>query len=209
MGGVYNVINLHTYHYAGNNPLKYTDPDGRSGEFDGPVYSNSKWEREYEIFRDFVMGEIKPRTEAEKREFENSISPGWVALTEEQYSKALTNYVNTEKQTSTKRGEINDLLVNLNIKARELDGLGLEASLATILNCYNAYLQGGDPESITGILTDLKEYGDQFFDEINSFNSIISDIHNKLSDYTVLKTNEDYHAKIFFAEYNRRKKWGL
>jgi RHS repeat-associated protein len=28
MGGVYNVINLHTYHYAGNNPLKYTDPDG-------------------------------------------------------------------------------------------------------------------------------------------------------------------------------------
>jgi hypothetical protein len=29
MGGVYNVINLHVYHYAGNNPLKYTDPDGR------------------------------------------------------------------------------------------------------------------------------------------------------------------------------------
>jgi hypothetical protein len=32
MGGVYNVINLHTYHYAGNNPLKYTDPDGRMSE---------------------------------------------------------------------------------------------------------------------------------------------------------------------------------
>jgi RHS repeat-associated protein len=29
MGGVYNSINLHTYHYAGNNPVKYTDPDGR------------------------------------------------------------------------------------------------------------------------------------------------------------------------------------
>jgi RHS repeat-associated protein len=31
MGGVYNYINLHTYHYAGNNPVKLTDP---TGEFD-------------------------------------------------------------------------------------------------------------------------------------------------------------------------------
>jgi hypothetical protein len=29
MGGVFNVVNLHVYHYAGNNPVKYTDPDGR------------------------------------------------------------------------------------------------------------------------------------------------------------------------------------
>ncbi|MDR1389867.1 MAG: hypothetical protein LBJ31_07810 [Treponema sp.] len=28
MGGVFNTVNLHTYH-AGNNPVKYTDPDGR------------------------------------------------------------------------------------------------------------------------------------------------------------------------------------
>ena len=29
MGGVYNVVNLNVYHYAGNNPVKYTDPDGK------------------------------------------------------------------------------------------------------------------------------------------------------------------------------------
>jgi len=29
MGGVFNVVNLHLYHYAGNNPVKYTDPDGK------------------------------------------------------------------------------------------------------------------------------------------------------------------------------------
>ena len=28
MGGVFNVVNLHLYHYAGNNPVKYADPDG-------------------------------------------------------------------------------------------------------------------------------------------------------------------------------------
>jgi hypothetical protein len=32
MGGVFNVVNLHVYHYAGNNPVKYTDPDGRENE---------------------------------------------------------------------------------------------------------------------------------------------------------------------------------
>jgi len=28
-GGVYNHVNLHTYHYSNNNPVKYKDPDGR------------------------------------------------------------------------------------------------------------------------------------------------------------------------------------
>jgi hypothetical protein len=30
MGGIYNSRNLQTYHYAGNNPLKYVDPTGES-----------------------------------------------------------------------------------------------------------------------------------------------------------------------------------
>jgi RHS repeat-associated protein len=35
MGGVFNTVNLHTFHYAGNNPVKYTDPDGRKFVIEG------------------------------------------------------------------------------------------------------------------------------------------------------------------------------
>ena len=30
MGGIYNYFNMHVYHYGGNNPVKYVDPDGRN-----------------------------------------------------------------------------------------------------------------------------------------------------------------------------------
>jgi hypothetical protein len=29
MGGIFNTVNLHVYHYAGNNPVKYVDPTGK------------------------------------------------------------------------------------------------------------------------------------------------------------------------------------
>jgi len=29
MGGIFNIVNMHAYYYAGNNPVKYVDPDGR------------------------------------------------------------------------------------------------------------------------------------------------------------------------------------
>jgi RHS repeat-associated protein len=38
-GGVFNYVNLHVYHYAGNNPVKYTDPNGRTNR----SLTNEEW----------------------------------------------------------------------------------------------------------------------------------------------------------------------
>jgi RHS repeat-associated protein len=45
MGGVFNTVNLHTYHYAGNNPVKYTDPTGLNSEEAGEIdiYKRNIW----------------------------------------------------------------------------------------------------------------------------------------------------------------------
>ena len=42
MGGVYNTVNLHFYHYSGNNPIKYTDPDGKSSDLTIILFPNNE-----------------------------------------------------------------------------------------------------------------------------------------------------------------------
>ena len=48
MGGIFNPVNLNLYHYAGNNPLKYTDPTGMAAgdPYETPDAAAEAWTEE-------------------------------------------------------------------------------------------------------------------------------------------------------------------
>ena len=56
MGGVFNVVNLNVYHYAGNNPVKYVDPDGEASILMRQILV--KVGRYIEGFLKFISGSI-------------------------------------------------------------------------------------------------------------------------------------------------------
>ena len=55
MGGVYNYANLHVYHYAGNNPVKYIDPNGRTDEEpDALQVYQQEWKQFMDDFNPYI-----------------------------------------------------------------------------------------------------------------------------------------------------------
>ncbi len=57
MGGVFNSVNMNAYHYAGNNPVKYIDPDGNEDivavKTDNPTYK--KFESTVLVYSDGTL----------------------------------------------------------------------------------------------------------------------------------------------------------
>jgi len=53
VGGIFNYVNLHVYHYGGNNPVMYVDPDGRRCEESYQAYLTA-WQRFMEDFNPYI-----------------------------------------------------------------------------------------------------------------------------------------------------------
>ena len=78
MGGVFNTVNLHVYHYAGNNPIKYTDPDGRSSNYqDYKGFFTPKERSEYAKLRILPIIVALTANEAYKTANKISKEKGW------------------------------------------------------------------------------------------------------------------------------------
>ena len=54
MGGIYNYVNMHVYHYGGNNPVKYVDPDGK--DIKAADNQSERFYNDYEIAMTYLMG---------------------------------------------------------------------------------------------------------------------------------------------------------
>ena len=68
MGGVFNSVNLNLYHYAANNPVKYTDPDGKTnvyfiftfGENDDTMLLSEMWSQ-FGNFKDTILSGVSAK----------------------------------------------------------------------------------------------------------------------------------------------------
>ena len=50
--GIFNAVNLNLYHYAGNNPVKYIDPNGIWTDNEDGTYTAQEGDTLYDLYGD-------------------------------------------------------------------------------------------------------------------------------------------------------------
>ena len=77
LGGIYNYVNFHVYHYAGNNPVRLVDPDGRYSGDNDYLASVEAWEEfnrnnPWNVYA-IKGGQVIAMTRAGESEYGNSV----------------------------------------------------------------------------------------------------------------------------------------
>jgi RHS repeat-associated protein len=139
MGGVFNYVNLHVYHYGGNNPIKYVDPNGEEiyvpNEGDRNTIEemiNNVSSDKYKFDKDgylFKVGGIFSKNGF----FGLGRSKEFSARLQEGINSGKTIRISISDDVVAKRSEGSDYDIGINIGAAERGGGGVTSRVGSLV----------------------------------------------------------------------------
>ena len=207
MGGAYNSVNLNLYHYAGNNPLKYTDPAGLYSEDEIKAFSKSSAEeqmfflkKEYNSVQDENCSDAdRGFKAAEMRDLRDSMKLGKLFKQDENFMNGeLRDFLNLKEDGTMNYDLKKDLTINNGWEELCSIGSQYHQSNAGDNNHLNAKFVNKDGrEVVIGITGKIStSYPDKgTFNYVNGdiFSSILWGGHNlyDMKPYDRLMTNNN------------------
>jgi len=138
-GGVFNYVNLHAYHYAGNNPVVLTDPDGKTEiDFENKIISADiadikdldKANRQLSVLQNEGFKVIASDKSGNQKSFDSFLG--------------LSNYLNEIDPRPNLVPENSTLMIGIGIGLFCVGGVGVEIGLAySHEQGADIYLTGG------------------------------------------------------------------